>query len=266
MSDSPRPSSRPDFWDVRYEQDRHLFGAEPNAFVKAAAHRLPPESPVVELGAGEGRTAAWLAWEHGHRVTAVDFSEAALKTAQERAEAEHLRLDTVRADVRTGRPDRQWDAAVVTFLQLLPDERLHLCRLLKTSVRSGGWLLAEWLRPAHLTGPYHRIPYHRMGPSRADRMVPGASGLRGRAPCVCGGRRRAPPGRPSPHWGRRCRSGRCAGRRGLEEKRPWGTAPRLSSKWPCPVVKASRVDIAGGRRYICTYKTVGHTSPASFLS
>ncbi|WP_263809230.1 SAM-dependent methyltransferase [Salinibacter sp.] len=177
MSDSPRPSSRPDFWDVRYEQDRHLFGAGPNAFVKAAAHRLPPESAVVELGAGEGRTAAWLAREHGHRVTAVDFSEAALKTAQERAEAEHLRLDTVRADVRTGRPDRQWDAAVVTFLQLLPDERLHLCRLLKTSVRSGGWLLAEWLRPAHLTGPYHRIPYHRipyhrMGPSRADRMVP----------------------------------------------------------------------------------------------
>ena len=167
MSDSPRPSSRPDFWDVRYEQDRHLFGAGPNAFVKAAAHRLPPESAVVELGAGEGRMAAWLAREHGHRVTAVDFSEAALKTAQERAEAEHLRLDTVRADVRTGRPDRQWDAAVVTFLQLLPDERLHLCRLLKTSVRSGGWLLAEWFRPAHLTGPYDR-----MGPSRADRMVP----------------------------------------------------------------------------------------------
>ena len=167
MSDSPRPSSRPDFWDVRYEQDRHLFGAEPNAFVKAAAHRLPPESAVVELGAGEGRTAAWLAREHGHRVTAVDFSETALKTAQERAEAEHLRLDTVRADVRTWRPDRQWDAAVVTFLQLLPDERPHLYRLLKNSVRSGGWLLAEWFRPAHLTGPYDR-----MGPSRADRMVP----------------------------------------------------------------------------------------------
>jgi len=71
--------------------------------VKAAAHRLPPESAVVELGAGEGRTAAWLAREHGHRVTAVDFSEAALKTAQERAEAEHLQEG----------PHRTGDAAVV---------------------------------------------------------------------------------------------------------------------------------------------------------
>ena len=167
MSDSPRPSGRPDFWNVRYERERSLFGAEPNAFVEAEAHRLPPKSEIVELGAGEGRTTAWLAREHGHHGTAVDFSETALATAQEWAEAEDLPLDTVRADVRTWQPNRQWDAAVVTFLQLLPDERPQLYRLLKDIVRPGGWVFAEWFRPAHLTGDYER-----MGPSRADRMVP----------------------------------------------------------------------------------------------
>jgi len=167
VSNSSRPSGQPDFWDLRYERERHLFGADPNAFVRAEARRLPSESEVVELGAGEGRTAAWLARKHGHRVTAVDFSETALTTAQEWAEADDLPLEAVRADVRTWRPDRQWDAAVVTFLQLLPDERPHLYRLLKNIVRPGGWIVAEWFRPVHVTGDYER-----MGPSRADRMAP----------------------------------------------------------------------------------------------
>lgn len=167
MADSSRASSRPDFWDTRYEREDHLFGTAPNAFVTEEAHRLPPESEVVEVGAGEARTLAWLAREHGHRTTAVDFSGEALATAAQRAEARALPLDTIRTDVRTWTADRQWDAAIVTFLQLLPDERPALYRLLRHIVRPGGWILGEWFRPDHLTGSYDR-----MGPSRADRMVP----------------------------------------------------------------------------------------------
>lgn len=168
MPDSSRASSRPDFWDTRYEREDHLFGTAPNAFVTKAAHRLPPESEVVEVGAGEGRTLAWLAREHGHRTTAVDFSSEALTVAAQWARAQDLSLDTVQADVRAWRPDRQWDAAIVTFLQLLPDERPALYRLLRRIVRPGGWILGEWFRPDHLSGHYDR-----MGPSRADRMVSG---------------------------------------------------------------------------------------------
>lgn len=167
MSDSDRPSSQPDFWDVRYEREEHLFGTAPNAFVVREAHRLPSASEVVELGAGEGRTLAWLAREHGHRTTAVDFSDEALATAAHWAEEYDLPLDTIQADVRTWTPDRQWDAALVTFLQLLPDERPALYRLLRQIVRPGGWVFGEWFRPAHLNGDYDR-----MGPSRGDRMVP----------------------------------------------------------------------------------------------
>lgn len=167
MPDSERPSSQPDFWDVRYEREEHLFGAAPNAFVAEEARRLPPECEIVELGAGEGRTLAWLAREHGHRTTAVDFSDEALATAVRWAEEFKLPLDTIQADVRTWTPDQQWDAAIVTFLQLLPDERPRLYQLLRNIVRPGGWIVAEWFRPDHLNGDYDR-----MGPSTADRMVP----------------------------------------------------------------------------------------------
>lgn len=166
MADSSRASSHPDFWDTRYEREDHLFGTAPNAFVTEEAHRLPPESEVVEVGAGEGRTLAWLAREPGHRTTAVDFSAEALAVAAQSATAQDLSLDTVQADARAWSPDRHWDAAIVTFLQLLPDERPALYRLLRHIVRPGGWILGEWFRPEHLSGTYDR-----MGPSRADRMV-----------------------------------------------------------------------------------------------
>ncbi len=169
MSTSPRASSQPEFWDVRYEREDHLFGTAPNAFVAAEASRISPNSDVVALGAGEGRTLLWLARTHGHRGTAVDFSGSALATAARWAREYEVPLDTVQADVRTWRPGRRWDAALVTFLQLLPEERAVLYRLLRRIVRPGGWIVGEWFRPAHLHGPYDRL-----GPSRADRMVPPA--------------------------------------------------------------------------------------------
>lgn len=167
MAEEERPSSHAEFWDERYARETHLFGTAPNAFVAEEAHRLPSDAEVVEIGAGEGRTLLWLAETRGCRCTAVDFAREALSTAASRAEANRLPLETIEADVRTWAPSRQWDAAIVTFVQLLPDERPILYRRLRALVRPGGWILGEWFRPDHLTGPYDRI-----GPSTEDRMVP----------------------------------------------------------------------------------------------
>lgn len=166
-SDDSRPSSQPSFWDERYEANDHLFGTAPNAFVASQAHRIPEGSDVVELAAGEGRTLVWLARERNARCTAVDFSRPALDEAARWAEVHDLPIDTVEADVRTWSPDRQWDAVIVTFLQLLPDERPALYRLIRSIVRPGGVVLGEWFRPDHLNGDYDRL-----GPSAGDRMVP----------------------------------------------------------------------------------------------
>jgi SAM-dependent methyltransferase len=111
----------------------------------------------------------WLAQERGVHGTAVDFSAEALQSGAAWAEREGLSMDTVQADVRRWTPPRQWDAVIITFLQLLPDERPGLYDTIRRSVRPGGVLIAEWFRPEHLSGDYDRL-----GPSSADRMVPPA--------------------------------------------------------------------------------------------
>jgi len=167
MSDAPdRPSSHPSFWDERYGEHDALFGTRPSAFVVQEADRMSEGASVLELGAGEGRTLLWLARERGCDCTAVDFAETALETARKRARGVGRPLDTVAADVRRWTPDRRWDGVIVTFLQLLPEERRGLYRTIRPAVREGGVVLGEWFRPAHLEGGYDRL-----GPSSPDRMV-----------------------------------------------------------------------------------------------
>ena len=166
-SNASRLSSQPPFWDERYATNDHLFGTEPNAFVASQADRIPSGGDVLELAAGEGRTLAWLAQERNARCTAVDFSGEALVEAERWAEEADLPMETIEADVRTWAPERRWDAILVTFLQLLPDERSALYDRIRRWLRPGGVLIGEWFRPEHLNGDYDRL-----GPSADDRMVP----------------------------------------------------------------------------------------------
>jgi SAM-dependent methyltransferase len=166
MSSDTYPSSHPSFWDDRYAANDALFGTGPNAFVVSAAHRIPVRGEVVELGAGEARTLLWLARTRNVRGTAVDFSAEALQAGRRRAEEAGHSLDTVVADVRDWVPSRQWDAAVVTFLHLMPNERADLYQAIRAALRPGGCLVAEWFRPDHLSGDYDR-----MGPTTPARMV-----------------------------------------------------------------------------------------------
>lgn len=131
------------------------------------ADRVPPGADVIELGAGEGRNLVFLAETRDSRGTAVDFAPTALQQAEQLAAARDVPLDTVQADVRTWTPGTRWDVVIVTFVQLLPDERPRLYHLMRQIVRPGGRIFAEWFRPDHLRGDFAR-----MGPSAADRMVP----------------------------------------------------------------------------------------------
>src|SRR3954467_4581796 len=62
-------------WDQRYAEQRQ-WSAEPNALVAGLLADLPP-GDAVDLAAGEGRHALWLAGL-GWRVAAVDFSAVGL--------------------------------------------------------------------------------------------------------------------------------------------------------------------------------------------
>ena len=63
-------------WNERYRTSELMWSAGPNQFVEAELADLAP-GRAVDLAAGEGRNAIWLA-RRGWQVTAVDFSQVAL--------------------------------------------------------------------------------------------------------------------------------------------------------------------------------------------
>ena len=107
-----------------------VWSAEPNRFVAAELSGVPA-GRALDLGAGEGRNAVWLAGL-GWRVTAVDFSQVGLDKGARLAEARGVRVDWVRADVVSYRPEpAAYDAVVVAYLHLRPS--------LLASVFAGAW-------------------------------------------------------------------------------------------------------------------------------
>lgn len=147
----------PSFWNDRFGRPAFVYGEAPNAFVAAQAHRFAPGASVVDVGAGEGRNAAFLA-ARGCRVTAVDYAAEGLAKAQRLAADAGAALEVVEADVTAWTPARRWDGAVCTFLHLPPERRPALYAVLQRVLTPGGVLVAEWFRPAHRARGLHGGP------------------------------------------------------------------------------------------------------------
>lgn len=143
-----------DFWNDRYSVGQYVYGTEPNDFVEAAAENwLVGQREVLDLGAGEGRNAVHLA-RQGHTVTAVDYSADGLRKSEDLAAEAGVRITTIEADMRDWTPDRTWDAVVVAFLHLAPDEQPRLYTLIQQCLSPGGLLVGEWFRPEQRTQGY----------------------------------------------------------------------------------------------------------------
>lgn len=72
-------------WDQRFADNPQHFGAGPNTLLERHASELTPGS-AADVGCGQGRNTAWLLGR-GWDVTAVDFSEVALRHTREAAQA-----------------------------------------------------------------------------------------------------------------------------------------------------------------------------------
>jgi SAM-dependent methyltransferase len=126
-----------DEWNERYRSSELVWSAGPNQFVEAELSGLPP-GRALDLAAGEGRNAIWLA-RQGFRVTAVDFAEAGL--AKGRILGEGLDIEWVCADATTWSSPAAYDVALVAYLQLRAAERTRAVRNAYRSLRVGGTFL-----------------------------------------------------------------------------------------------------------------------------
>ncbi|MDJ0923022.1 MAG: class I SAM-dependent methyltransferase [Acidimicrobiia bacterium] len=112
-------------WNERYRERGALWGAAPNQFVVDRLRGLEP-CRVLDLGAGQGRNAIWLA-EQGHRVTAVDLSDVAIEQARELAAGAGVEVDLVAADLSAWEPEAaSFDLVLLVYVQVPEDLRKEL--------------------------------------------------------------------------------------------------------------------------------------------
>ena len=131
-------------WDARYEASELVWTSTPNIWVEQIARDLPP-GRAIDLAAGEGRNALWLA-ERGWKACAVDFSPVAIDRARGLAE-ERLGEDAEQitfavGDLRRLRPERQaFDLVLLVYLHVSPEDMWLIMRTASEYVAPGGQLV-----------------------------------------------------------------------------------------------------------------------------
>ncbi len=138
-------------WNERYASQPLLWTVDPGPFLGEEVGDRPP-GHALDLGAGEGRTALWLA-ERRWRVTAVDFSDVALDRGHQRAEAagvgdsvEWICADLVDFDPA---PTGPYDLVLMMFIHLPAPDRRRLLRQAAAALTTGGVVLAVGYDTSH---------------------------------------------------------------------------------------------------------------------
>ena len=126
-------------WDERYAASELVWSREPNQFVAAELADLTPGA-AVDLAAGEGRNAIWLA-SRGWSATAVDFSQVALDKGARLAADAGVEVTWACADATAWQPPAPVDLVVVAYLQVPADDRRRAVRGAVGMLAPGGTLL-----------------------------------------------------------------------------------------------------------------------------
>lgn len=130
---------RAEDWDARYEAAQQ-WSDEPNALAADLLADVPP-GRALDVAAGEGRMALWLA-SRGWSVTALDFSSAGLDRGRRRAQDLGLEVEWRLADARTADLGQvAWDLVLVLYLHLPPHDLEPVLTRCAAAVAPGGLLV-----------------------------------------------------------------------------------------------------------------------------
>lgn len=138
-------------WNARYASQPLLWDIDPDPLLRAEVGGLAP-GRALDLGAGEGRAARWLA-ERGWRVTAVDFADVALERGRGLAAAGGLPPDAITwqcADLADYRPPAAVELALLLFVHPPAPVRRRLLADVAAALTPGGVVLVVGYDPSHL--------------------------------------------------------------------------------------------------------------------
>ena len=137
-------------WNERYAARERTSLTEPNRLIVEEIGDAAP-GRALDLAAGEGRHAVWLA-SLGWKVVAVDFSAAGLRRARARAEHERHHINFLLADVHTlPLQSAYFDLVLAAFFHPSPPERTTLYPAMARTLAPGGTLLLVSYDIANLT-------------------------------------------------------------------------------------------------------------------
>jgi SAM-dependent methyltransferase len=126
-----------DSWDDRYRETELMWSRGPNLFIEEICRDLPV-GRSIDLAAGEGRNAIWLA-EQGWDSTAVDFSAVAIDKARQIAEQRGVTITTEVADLTAYVPTPAgYDLVVIAYLHVPDDQLTPILRRAGEAVAPGG--------------------------------------------------------------------------------------------------------------------------------
>jgi len=132
--------TRQQMWDARHAAREPIESPEPDPTLVEEIGPLAP-GRALDLGAGDGRNAVWLA-QRGWDVTAVDFSPVALDRGRALADRTGMKVDWIEADLLAWMPpSRAFDLVCLFFIHLPPDERRRVYARAAEGVGPGGSLL-----------------------------------------------------------------------------------------------------------------------------
>lgn len=143
-------------WDARYREHELVWSAEPNVFVAEEAAGLAP-GRALDLAAGEGRNAIWLA-EQGWQVEAVEFSGVAIEKGAALAADHGVEVAWTFADLRNAPRLEPADLVLLAYLQLPWAELSGVLRHAATLVRPVGTVLVIAHARRNLTDGYGGPP------------------------------------------------------------------------------------------------------------
>jgi tellurite methyltransferase len=124
-------------WDTRFGRKEFALGKEPNSFLKKHIHLLP-RGKVLDIAAGEGRNAVFLA-QNGFDVDAVDISEKGLKKAQKLAKEKRVKINTFLVDLNQYYITKERYDLIINFYFL----KRRLIPRIKKGLREGGKVIFE---------------------------------------------------------------------------------------------------------------------------
>jgi len=147
-------------WNRRYAAKEFIWTVKANRFLVAEAASLLP-GRALDLAAGEGRNAIWLA-EQGWTVRAVDFSDVAIEKGKRLAAARKVadNVDFQIADLRGYESEvHHFDLVIMMYLQIPRAERDPIFMRAARAVAPGGTFLLVAHDSANLVhgygGPQH---------------------------------------------------------------------------------------------------------------